>query len=158
MIIHNLSIAPFFQFNHFAVPFYDIISANNIESEHENEIETDQTRQSATEPDFTIQGKKDRKEKELNLVKGGQSFDVSQERQNLPPRSGGDQKSRYENEGEYLCTLLGLRKNNTIQCCGLCDNAATCKYSYLLPTSRHHVFKKICNTYFIFPLKAQNIR
>ena len=99
-----------FKFECFSVPFYDIISANNIESEHENEIETDKTQHSATELDFASQGKKDRKEKELNLLKGGQSFDISQGGQNVQSRSGDDQTSRHENEGEYLRTLLELQK------------------------------------------------
>ena len=76
----------------------------------------------------------------MNLLKGGQSFDISQERRNLQPISGDDQKSRYENEGEYLCTILRLRKNNTIQCCKLCDNGASCKYLFSWQTfCRHNV-------------------
>ena len=108
IFLQDISIAPFLTFNCLSVPFYDIISANNFEDEHENEIEVDKIPKSATESNFEFQGQKERMEKELNLLKGGQSFSVKDGANNRNDPSKGEerQKFRYQNEGKYYCTIL----------------------------------------------------
>ena len=77
-------------------------------------MELEKSHNVVTEPNFGNHGQKTRKEKELNLLKGGQSFDANQG-DHVPRSKGGESpKLRYDNEGEYFCTLrvtkLGMDK------------------------------------------------
>ena len=90
-----------------SVPFYDIISANNVETEHENEVEFDEAQNIVQDPDLGNNGEKTRNEKELNILRSGQSFDVNQG-QDLSygnDRETSDSKFN-DGEGEFNRTFL----------------------------------------------------
>ena len=59
-----------------SVPFYDIISANNVETEHENEIEIDEKAHPGAKSNSNPggEGRRGREEKELNFSKTGQQY------------------------------------------------------------------------------------
>ena len=87
--------------NCLSVPFYDIISANNVESEHKNDVEFDEVQNTVIGSGFGNDGKKSRKEKESSVLKSGQSFETNKG-QSFPGTNGGESsETKYQNgEGE----------------------------------------------------------
>ena len=86
-----------------SVPFYDIISANNVETEHENEEEFDEAQNTIHDPVHGSNGKKSRNEKELNILRSGHSFEANQGQDSSYDNQRGNSNSELNNgEGQYL--------------------------------------------------------
>ena len=82
-----------------SVPFYDIISANNVETEHENEEEFDEAQNTIHDPVHGSNGKKSRNENELNILRSGHSFDAIQG-QDSSYGNGKENSESGDNNGE----------------------------------------------------------
>ena len=90
-----------------SVPFYDIISANNVETEHENEVEFDEAQNIVHNPDTGNNGEETRNVKELNILRSGQSFEVDQGQDSSHSNGREISDSKFnDGEGEFNCTLL----------------------------------------------------
>ena len=74
-----------------SVPFYDIISANNVESEQDIEFGQHEIQNTIDDNDFDTSGEKSRKEK---ILQDGKPTQLNKE------------KPSYEGEGRYSRTLL----------------------------------------------------
>ena len=74
-----------------SVPFYDIISANNVESEQDIEFGQHEIQNTIDDNDFDTSGEKSRKEK---ILQDGKPTQLNKE------------KPSYEGEGRFSRTLL----------------------------------------------------
>ena len=90
-----------------SVPFYDIISANNVETEHENEEEFDEAQNTIHDPVHGSNGKKSRNEKELNILRSGHSFEANQGQDSSYDNQRGNSNSELNNgEGQFTAHFL----------------------------------------------------
>ena len=90
-----------------SVPFYDIISANNVETEQENEEEFDEAQNTIHNPVHGSNGKKSRNEKELNILRSGHSFEANQGQDSSYDNQRGNSNSELNNgEGQYAAHFL----------------------------------------------------
>ena len=90
-----------------SVPFYDIISANNVETEHENEEEFDEAQNTIHDPVHGSNGKKSRNEKELTILRIGHSYEANQEQDSSYDIRKGNSNSGINNgEGQFSAHFL----------------------------------------------------
>ena len=90
-----------------SVPFYDIISANNVETEHENEEEFDEAQNTITDPVHGSNGKKSRNEKELTILRSGHSYEANQGQDSSYDIRKGNSNSGINNgEGQFSAHFL----------------------------------------------------
>ena len=84
-----------------SVPFYDIISANNVETEHENEDSEFDEAQNVIHDSESIgsNGKKSQNGNELNILRSGHSFDAIQG-QDSSYGNGKENSESGDNNGE----------------------------------------------------------
>ena len=84
--------------NCLSVPFFDIISANNVEND---DVELDEVQNTVIDSGFGNDGKKSRKEKESSVLKSGQSFETNIGQSFPVPNGGESSEPKYQNvEGE----------------------------------------------------------
>ena len=90
-----------------SVPFYDIISANNVETEHENEEEFDEAQNTIHDPVLGSNGKKSRNEKELTILRSGHSYEANQGQDSSYDIRKGNSNSGINNgEGQFSAHFL----------------------------------------------------
>ena len=90
-----------------SVPFYDIISANNVETEHENEEEFDEAQNTIHDPVHGSNGKKSRNEKELTILRSGHSYEANQGQDSSYDIRKGNSNSGINNgEGQFSAHFL----------------------------------------------------
>ena len=92
-----------------SVPFYDIISANNVETEHENEDSEFDEAQKVIHDSESIgsNGKKSRNEKELTILRSGHSYEANQGQDSSYDIRKGNSNSGINNgEGQFSAHFL----------------------------------------------------
>ena len=71
-----------------------------MESEHENEVNFDDTQNNVIDLGFETDEKQYQKETEINTLHSGRSFQANKEQQFSRSSGGENAKDKYRNEGE----------------------------------------------------------
>ena len=96
--------------NCLSVPFYDIISANNVENQNNNDVEFGEEQTIVIGSGFGNEEKKSGKENEPSVLTSGQSFKRNKEQSFPGPNDGENSETKYQNgEGECFVHIFSSR-------------------------------------------------